>query len=113
MTTALAIDGNNDFTLDATGNLATVSGLQAVIVLCKQAAQAQLGELVFDQTRGVPAQATVFSGAPNLAQYEAAIRAALQSVQDVTKVLSVTVKQSGGTLFYTATIQTPYGTTNV
>jgi hypothetical protein len=100
---------NNDLYLDSSGNLAVVTGLMAVLTLCRAAMQTQFGECVLDLTRGVPTDATVWSSwLP--AQFEAASRALLATIAGVVSVKSFTITRAAHVMHYTAEIETIYGT---
>lgn len=109
MTRSLAVDGTNDIFVGADGSLAVAVGIDAVMFACAQAAQAQLGEMVFAVDEGMPNFQTVWNGAPNVGQFEAFLRRTLLSVADVTGVDSVTITRSGSVLSYIAEIRTIYG----
>lgn len=117
MTKSLAVDSNNDLYLDNNGNIAIVTGLTAVMQSCQQAAQTLLGEMVLQTNQGIPYFQVVFTGVPNVAQFEAALRTAFLAVPGVTQVASIDIIQTGdpdsaepfNALSYTATIDTIYG----
>jgi hypothetical protein len=109
MTMVLAVDANNDLYVGANGSLATATGVQAVLQAAQQAAQTQLGEMVFAVDEGIPNFETVWVGAPNLAQFEAFLRRTLLAVPDVTGVESVEIARQNGVLSYVARIQTTFG----
>ena len=104
-----SVDSNNDLSLAGDGNLAVADGLTATLQVCEQVAKAQLSEMVLAVDEGMPNFQTVWGGAPNLAQFEAYLSARLQAVEGVQRVTDVTASASGGTLRYTAIIQTVYG----
>ena len=107
MSTSIAVDANNDIYLDANGNLAMVTGLDAVAQDCLNAMKAQLGEMPLALTRGVPTDATIWSRYLP-AQFEAASRALLLTVPGVVSVKAFDVTRAGNVASYVATIQTIY-----
>jgi hypothetical protein len=111
MTKTFATNANNDLYIGSDGNLVVLTGLQAVRDACSTAAKAQLGEMVLDINRGIPNFQTVWVGAPNIPQFETALRNTLQAVADVVEVVSLTTSITKGTLNYTAVILTTYGQT--
>jgi hypothetical protein len=111
MTKTFATNANNDLYIGKDGNLVIQTGLLAVRDACSTAAKAQLGEMVLDTTRGIPNFQTVWIGAPNIPQFEAALRSTLEAVADVVRVVSLNSSISNGTLTYTAVILTTYGQT--
>lgn len=105
----LAVDANNDLYVGADGALAVVSGLTAVLQAAQQAAQTQLGEMIYAVDEGIPNFAAVWNGAPNVAQFEAALRRTLSAVEGVTGVSDLITTVRANTLSYSATITTIYG----
>lgn len=115
MTTNFATtDDTNDLFLDNAGNISVVDGLQAVLYACASAARTKLGECVLQVDYGIPFEETVWLGVPQIAQYQAALRQALQQVDGVQQVLSLNVARvNAQTLGYTAVIQTDFGQGNL
>lgn len=109
MTRTFAVDDNNDLFLAAGGNLAIVSDLDAVLLVCAAVARTLLGEMVLAVDRGLPYFEDVFTGQPNAANFEAALRSALLAVDGVTQISSLTITQAENDLNYTAQIVTIYG----
>ena len=106
---SFSINENNDFYLDKNGNLAISRDLTATVEICKQYMQTILGELVLNTNKGLPYFQSVWSGVPNLQQFEAAARAAILSVEGVTQIQSFSFQVNDKTLSYTAVIVTEYG----
>lgn len=104
-----ATTGTNDFLVSGR-SLSLVSDLDAVLLVCRHAAQAILGEMVFAQEQGMPYFQTVWVGAPTTAPFEAAFRERIAIVPGVTSIEELTTAQVGDTMQYTATIVTIYGT---
>lgn len=111
MVQTLGTNTSNDIYLDSTGNLALLSGQSAVSNVAQNASLMQLGEAIYQTNLGLPTFETVFNGVPNLAIYEAYLRATLTAVPGVVQVTSITSKVANNTFSYTATIETIYGTT--
>lgn len=105
----LAEDSNNDLTLGLNGSLSIDAGVQAVLRVLRAECETQLGELVFDATRGIPNFAVVWSGQPSVAQYEAALRATATKVAGVVSVESVTATVNNNVLSYSMVVRTIYG----
>ena len=106
---SIATDENNDIYLDEFGNLATVTGIEAVAQVCRNTVLTTYGELTYDVDGGIPYFETVFTDPPNLELFQNAVVSALQNVESVTRVKSFNYSVSGGTLSYTAEIVTAYG----
>jgi hypothetical protein len=110
MNLQIAVNGNRDIFLDNKGNLALVRNVLAVKESAQEAAQSQAGEMIYAVDRGIPNFKVVWNGAPNVAQFEAALRRELLRVTDVIGVPEIRTQLVGEKLVYTATIKTPYGT---
>lgn len=108
MTKTFAAGTNNDFLLGANGSLSILSGKAAVEQNCQTAMQAQRGEMVYNMSGGMPMRANVFD-IYNPQLFEAAGRSVLLGVQGVKSVQHFRSYISEGVLFYTAVIQTIYG----
>ena len=109
MTTTLASDENGDLFLGDDGNIAMLSGLPAVEQRCAEAARTRLSELVLQTDEGLPFLESVFTGSPNIATFENALRAALVAVDGVSAVTALTIGQAGAILNYAAEIDTVFG----
>ena len=105
----LAVDGSNDIFIGTDGGLAIASELDAVLQVAQQATQTQLGEMIYAVDEGIPNFAAIWNGAPNVAQFEAALRRTLLAVEGVTGVSDLVVTAGNNALSYTATISTIYG----
>jgi len=105
----LAVNTDNDLYLDATGSLARSTELAACMQACAHAAKAQMGEMIYAADQGIPNFDVVWNGAPNLLQFEAAMRSALLAVTGVLEITAFSSAVSGGKLTYSATISTQYG----
>lgn len=110
MTTTFAVTQDNDLFIGSDGNLSIATGIRAVLFAAQQAAQTQLGEMLFAVDQGIPNFQTVWNGAPNVAPFEAALRRTLLAVPGVNGVLALTVVVAENKLTYQATIQTIFGT---
>jgi hypothetical protein len=109
MVKTLAVNSNNDLFVGANANLVVLTGLEAVLQICAQVAKAQQGEMVLNTDRGLPNFTVTWNGAPNIAQFESALRKALNRVQGVLELNDITVTQQNNILSYTATILTEFG----
>lgn len=107
--TAIAVNERNDIYLDDVKNVAMTSGITQVLQQCEQAIKALLGEMVFNQQRGMPYFETVFLQT-DLPRWEAAAYAAIERVPGVIEVLALESSLSGDTMRYNAAIRTIHGT---
>jgi len=107
---SIALNANNDIYMDNTGNLAMLYGIAAIEQDCKCAMQAQYGEMIYEQTSGLPNLFDVWLQ-QNLIAWEKAARATLLAVPGVVQLNSFTYLTANNTLSYTAVILTTYGQT--
>ena len=108
-----ASDNNNDLYIAPNGKLAISSELKAIAQTCEQSVQTMLGELVLQGDTGIPNFQLIWTGAPNIAQAEVALRDAILNVSGVTDVTSLKALVKDNVLVYNATIQTIYGGTTL
>lgn len=109
MTQTFAVNSNNDLYIGKDGNLAIVTGLEAVLQNCAHVAQAILGSCVLQTNYGVPYFQLVFNGVPKIQQFQAALRQAFLGVDGVIDVISLTTTNEKDILTYQAVISTIYG----
>lgn len=107
MTQSIALNAQHDiFTVN--GGLQFVSGLNAAVQNCQTAMLTIQGEMMYDLEGGVPYPTVVWNNyRPNL--FEAAARAVLLKVPDVTDILAFSQSLSNNVLSYSVTINTVYG----
>lgn len=108
MVQTLATNAQNDIYIQSNGTISLVSGETAVEFGCASAARAQLGEMIYNTTQGIPNFQAVWIGSPNLATFEAYLRNTLLNVAGVTSIASLTVTYANNVLSYVADIQTQY-----
>ncbi|EIS4806040.1 hypothetical protein ACSD30_000715 [Escherichia coli] len=106
---SLAVNSKNDLYINAAGSLDVAQDIRAVMHSAQQAAQAQLGEMMYATNLGLPTFGVVWNGSPNPAVYEAWLRQALINNPGVHDVRSITVTTVDNSLRYSATITTDYG----
>ena len=109
----LSINSNNDIYLDSSGNIAIDNDLNALLDICKNVLQAQLGEMILSQNAGLPNFQAIWNGAPNYAIYSNYMTNALLNINGVTGIQNLSFSNSGSVLSYTVTIQTIFGTGTV
>lgn len=101
-------DDTNDLFISGR-TLPVVSGLDAVLMVAKHAAQAILGEMVLAKDQGMPYFESVWIGNPIAAPFEAAFRARIARIDGVTEIASLETEQVGDVMQYRAEIVTTYG----
>lgn len=99
----------NDVYLDSNGNLSLSTGIQAILENCSQTAKTRLSEVVLNTELGLPYFTTLFVGVPLIYAFNAALTSALLTVNGVLTVPSVITTQEQNTFYYTAYINTTYG----
>lgn len=104
-----ATTATNDFLVSGR-TLVLVSDIEAVLLVCRHAAQAILGEMMFAKEQGMPYFQTVWVGAPTTAPFEAAFRERISRVIGVVGIEELTTAQVGDKMQYSAVISTIYGT---
>src|SRR5690606_26487430 len=107
------LDENNDLTLDNTGNLAMVTGIEATAQTSRNYAGTRSGEMIYAMDDGIPFFMTSFDRFPNLAQFDAALRRRLLQVETVRAVIALDVSYEDGAVKYTATLQTTDGVVTI
>lgn len=103
----------NDLEIGASNQLAIISGIEAVAQACTSAMEAQLGEMQYDVLSGIPTEATLWSGVPNLPQFEFFARRALSQIEGVIAITNFTVALVGDGATYAAAINTVFGPTGI
>lgn len=104
---SIGTNANNDIYLGSDGNLVMVTGVTAVQQDCEHALKAQLNEMIYNPTGGMPTFLDVWQS-KNFIRWEAAARATLAGINGVVKVASFTITVSADTFSYVAQIQTVY-----
>lgn len=110
MTLSLAVNSRNDLTVGADGKLSMSKDLPAIMQAAQHAAQTLLGEMIYAADQGMPQFEVVWSGAPNVAQFEAYLRRTLLAVDGVQQIAQLTTTVNANALSYRVVIQTVFGT---
>jgi hypothetical protein len=113
MTKTFGVDARNDIHLNAEGDLAILSGIEAVAAACRSATLAQLGEMVYATRNGIPNFQTLWKGAPDYSIWKSYILKTLQGVEGVREVTSLVISPRGDSVSYIASITTNFGATTV
>lgn len=104
---SIALNANNDIFIGSDGNLAFVTGVDAVQQDCETALKAQLGEMIFNTNAGMPTFNDIWQS-KNFIKWEAAARATLANINGVVRVVSFIMTVANDAFSYVATIQTVY-----
>lgn len=102
-------DQNNDLTLSPYGNLAILSGDPAIAQESRHHAATLRGEMIHRTGRGVPYFEFAFGAAPNLSQFEAALRQRILQTPGVEEIVDLQVTRTGDGIDYVATLRTENG----
>jgi len=115
MTQKIAVDENNDWYLGKDKHLAIATDLQAVLEECEHTAKVVIGELVFNQSKGVLSFSSegTFGNVPDLFFYDSRLRRAFEALTDVIEVEDLNIRRVDDVLSYAATIKTVYGSGDI
>ncbi len=113
MSRVFAENENNDIYLGSDNQLAVNDDLYAVLQGCKAAVEIQKGEALYSQENGMPNDSVIWSGTPNLQQFEFFARKQISKVSGVIDIENFIVTISDNVLEYQATIKTIYGTGDI
>lgn len=105
-----ASDGNEDLAISMGGGTYLISGDDAILQSARQRAKARRGEMIHAKDQGVPFEQVAWIGTPNIAQFEAGVRAAIMTTPGVVEVRALKADLVDGVLQYTATLVTENGT---
>lgn len=104
---SIALNAANDIFIGPDGNLAFVTGVDAVKQDCACALKAQLGEMIYNTTAGMPTFDDIWQS-QNFVKWEAAAITTLNAIAGVTQVVSFTISVLADAFSYVAVIQTVY-----
>lgn len=113
MNRVFAENEKNDIHLGSDNKLAINKNLLAVLQSAQAAMEIQLREAIYAQNNGIPNESTVWSGTPNLQQFEFFARKQIGNVDGVIDIENFTVTTIDDVLKYQATIKTIYGTGDI
>lgn len=109
MPTMFAVNENSDLFIGPDGNLAIITGLEAVQQLVEHRTKTQLGEMIFATNQGIPNEEITWNGAPNLQQLEIAIRTTITNTPDVITINEFNIQQINDTVVYNVIFETTFG----
>jgi hypothetical protein len=113
MSRVFAENENNDIYLGSDNRLAINNDLDAVLQSAQAAVEIQKGEALYNQNNGMPNDSVIWSGTPNLQQFEFFARKQISNVAGVIDIENFIVTTINDVLQYQATIKTIYGTGGV
>lgn len=111
MITFATSSSTNDLYLDGYHNIATKTGVDAVLNIVQNALRTLKGEIQLDTTLGVPYFETILQiQSPNVSVWEGYMISEAKKVDGVTRVNSMRSKIENNILTYEMEILTKYGT---
>ena len=113
MNRVFAENENNDVYLGSDNKLAINDDLPAVLQSAQAAVEIQKSEALYSQNNGMPNDSVIWSGTPNLPQFEFFARKQISNVPGVVNIENFIVTTIDNVLQYQATIKTIYGTGDI
>lgn len=104
---------NNDIYLGDDGNLQMFEDINAIENIARNVVRTFLGELPYNQQKGIPYLQTIFASRPLIPVWQSYMVDALQAIQGVTRVLNFNLTSEENMLSYNLTLQTIYGQTTI
>ena len=104
---------NNDLYVGPNNQLVVNADLAALIQRCKSVMERQFAEMIYNADAGIPTDRVIWSGNPDLQQFELFAREAIGSVDGVTEIQNFEVEIIGDVCNYQAVIKSIYGTDNL
>lgn len=98
--------------VDKSGNIATLTGAEALAQTLGQISRTRKGELMYATNRGIPYWDTIFQ-TQDYQMFEAAMRSEFMRHPEVTGILSFNVSQDGDDIIYEAQVNSIYGVVKV
>ncbi|URG13023.1 hypothetical protein B2_30 [Stenotrophomonas phage B2] len=105
----IAVDENNDFYLDKSGNFPLLSDKNALEQTSRNYAATVYAEMIHQFDLGVPYDRTVFERFPNIPTFEVGLRRRLLELPNVASVVRLEVDFIGDVLSYSAILDTDFG----
>ena len=109
----LAENENNDIFLGLDNKLSINNNLAAALQSAQAAVEIQRGEAIYAQENGMPNDSIIWSGTPNLQQFEFFARKQILGVPGVIDIETFIVTTVKDVLQYQATIKTIYGSGDI
>lgn len=109
---AIKTDESGNLAFSAEGGLIIISNAEALAQTVEEYVKTMRGEMIFKTTHGIRWN-LVLGNTVSAALVESFLRERINQVEGVTGVQSIDISVGGNSLFYSATIQTIYGETDV
>ena len=104
-----AENSKRDIYANSRNQIAFLTESEAVAQLVKSSIELQAGELIYNTSKGMPTDATVWSGTPNLLQFDFFAKKQIRSVNGVESIISFKSEIVGDKVRYETTVKTIYG----
>ena len=108
-----AESSTNDFVIGSDQQLLVLDGLEAVAQKTRSAVEAQKGEMIFAVERGIDYDKALWSGTPDLQQWQFYFNREVLAIEEVDSITSLDATVENNTLNYTALIQSTEGEVEV
>ena len=105
----ISINQDNDIYIDANGNIALTSDIQALSDVCKNKVLTTLGEPQYNQLNGVPYFETVFCDISKPDLFQAAVIQTIENTEHVIRTSDFAYTQNNNVLSYTVKIISDFG----
>lgn len=105
----IAINENNDIYLNSSNNLMTKTDINALADILTTKSQTNLGELLYDTTKGIDFLGTIFNSPSEPAFFQSELIQQLEDTENVQSVYSFTSNTQDNVYSYTAEIISDYG----
>ena len=109
----IGTNSDNDIYLDALGNLAVLSDIDALSLVIKQRIQTVLGECQLATNVGVDYFGSVFNSPPDVFLFRKQIVNNVEAIDGVNFVVNFAMRIEDSTLKYEMNVSTIYGETTI
>ncbi len=109
----IAINENNDIYLDSSGNLAIKTDQAAMGDILVNKAQTNLGELLYNNEKGIDFFNTVFSSPAYTDLFQYQLLKQFEETASVERIANYQAVQKNNIYSYVANIQTEFGEVNI
>lgn len=105
----IATNDENDIYISTTGDLTTLTDINAMANVSRNVVLTTLGEPEYNQQNGIPYFETIFTDTPKIDLLQAAQIAVLENLDNVTRVSNYEYNQTNGTYSYSLIEHTTFG----
>lgn len=105
----ISTDENNDIFLDDSNSISFSKDKEAIANIMTNITRTQTGELMYDNSRGIPYMETVFSNPVNIDIFEASLINSVEKIDNVVNVKSIEFIANNEILEYNMEVNTNFG----